>query len=121
MLKGSVSCQLIVDSCQLAVRLALCGPKSQESIAKGYPGLIPPRPKISPKAAGACSLDISRVHVAHLRFQSSSSFVVVLVVVLMVVEVNCEDRRRITKGSRQPEVRSYHRETAEDDDEDEED
>jgi hypothetical protein len=33
--------------------------------------------------------------------------------------MNCEDRRRMRKGCRQPEVRSYHRETAEDDDDDE--
>jgi hypothetical protein len=39
----------------------------------------------------------------------------------LVVEANCEGRRRMRKGSRQPEVRSYHRETAEDDDENEED
>jgi hypothetical protein len=35
----------------------------------------------------------------------------------LVVEVNCEDRRRMRKGGNQPEVRSYHRETAEDEDE----
>jgi hypothetical protein len=34
------------------------------------------------------------------------------------VEVNCDDRRRMRKGCRQPEVRSYHRETDDDEEED---
>jgi hypothetical protein len=99
--------------------VALCGPKSQESIAKGYPGLIPPAQKLALKPQGPAVWTFPEFTWRTSSFKSSSSFVVVLVVVLMVVEVNCEDRRRITKGSRHPEVRSYHRETAEDDDEDE--
>jgi hypothetical protein len=39
----------------------------------------------------------------------------------LVVEVNCEDRKRGEERSRQPEVRSYYRETAEDDDDDDDD
>jgi hypothetical protein len=38
----------------------------------------------------------------------------------LVVEVNCEDRRRIRKGNGQPEVCSHHREAAEDNDDEDE-